>query len=92
MHVGGVEVLLHLFLTSSLGVYEWSALRSGRFIYGKEPRYQWNWRLSGPQSRSGRSEEEKNLSFTGYARGTVQPVTLLLAITTTLPRVRKIRI
>jgi hypothetical protein len=42
--------------TSALGGGEWSASRPGRF-----PRYPLDRRLGGPQSRSGRCGEEKNL-------------------------------
>jgi hypothetical protein len=33
---GGVDVLIHVFLTSALVGGEWSALRPGRFTPGKE--------------------------------------------------------
>jgi hypothetical protein len=49
------------FLTSVLGVGEWSASRPGRFTPGEEPQYPLDRRLGGPQSRSGRCGEEKNL-------------------------------
>ena len=35
-HVGGVEVQLHLFLTSALDRDKQSMARLGRFIHGKE--------------------------------------------------------
>jgi hypothetical protein len=55
-----------LFLTSALVGGEWSTSRPGRFTpRGKSPRYPLDRRLGGPQSRSGRSGEEKILSPTG---------------------------
>jgi len=54
---GRVEVQLHAFLTSALYGGEWSASRRGRFTPSCYPLYRW---LGGPQSRSGRGDEEKN--------------------------------
>jgi len=34
---GGVEVSLRAFLTSAVDGGQWSASRTGRFTYGKEP-------------------------------------------------------
>jgi len=45
---GGVEVYLYAFLTSALDGDEWSASRPSRF----NPRYLFDRRLGGPQSRS----------------------------------------
>jgi hypothetical protein len=53
---GGVDVFIHIFVTSALAVEEWSA---------SSPRYPLNKRLGGPQSRSGRFAEEKILDPTG---------------------------
>jgi hypothetical protein len=40
MTYGGVDVQIHIFLTSALAGGEWSALRSGRFTpWRKSPRY-----------------------------------------------------
>jgi hypothetical protein len=48
-------------LTSVLDGGEWSASRPGRFTpRGKSPWYPLDRRLGGPQTRSGRSGEEKN--------------------------------
>jgi hypothetical protein len=56
------------FLTSALDGGEWSASasRPGRALPpGKEPRYPLDRRLGGPQSRSGRRGEKKNLPLSG---------------------------
>jgi hypothetical protein len=61
----GVDVQIHIFLTSALAGGEWSASRTGRFTPGgKSPRYPLD-RLGGPQSRSARRGEEKILDPTG---------------------------
>jgi hypothetical protein len=39
MAYGGVDVWIHIFLTSALAGGEWSASRSGSFIPGESPRY-----------------------------------------------------
>jgi hypothetical protein len=54
---GGVDVQVHMALVGG----ELSASRTDRFTSGKEPRYPLDRRLGGPQSRSGRRGEEKNL-------------------------------
>jgi hypothetical protein len=51
--VRGVEVQLHSFLTLALEAGEWPDSRPGHFAPGKEPRYPFNRRLGGLQSRSG---------------------------------------
>jgi hypothetical protein len=51
---GGVDIKIHICLTSALGEGEWSASRPGRFTPG-ERLYR---RLGGSQSRSGRREEK----------------------------------
>jgi len=59
---GGVEVYLHVLLTSVLGGGEWSASRLGRFTsWGKSLRFPLVRTLGGPQSWSGRDVEEKNI-------------------------------
>jgi hypothetical protein len=59
---GGVEVELHAFLTSALDVGKWVASRPGRFTPGETaPLYPLDKRLGGPQSRSGRGSEEKEV-------------------------------
>jgi hypothetical protein len=56
---GGVEVQLHVFLTTALDVGEWSALRPGHlYPHGKRSRYPLDRRLLGPQSRSGHGDEK----------------------------------
>jgi hypothetical protein len=49
------------FSTSTLDAGKWSASRSGRSSSGLSCRYPLNWRLSGPQSRSGRPGVEKHV-------------------------------
>jgi hypothetical protein len=51
---GGVDVQIHIFLTSALVGGEWSVSRSCRVTPGDK-------RLGGPQSRSGRRGEDQNL-------------------------------
>ena len=58
-HIGGAEVQLHSFLTSSLDGREWSTSRPSRFISGKEPRCPLNRRLSESHSRSGNLQRRK---------------------------------
>jgi hypothetical protein len=62
----GVEVQIHIFLTSALVGGERSASRPCRFTpQGKNPWYPLDRRLDGPQSRSGQCGEEKILDPTG---------------------------
>jgi hypothetical protein len=58
---GGIDVYIHIFLTSALAGGEWSVSRPGRFT----TRYPTNRRLGGSQSRSGRRGEQKILDRTG---------------------------
>jgi hypothetical protein len=54
---GGVDVWIHIFLTSALRG-EWSDSRPGRFTHwGNSPWYPLDRRLGRPQSRSGRRGE-----------------------------------
>jgi len=56
-----VEVSLHAFLTSALHGAEWSASRAGHFAFRERtPGSNCIMRLGGPQSRSGRSGDERN--------------------------------
>jgi hypothetical protein len=58
----GVDVYIHIFLTSALVGGEWSASRPCRFTPRlKSPRYPLDRRLSEPQNRAGRCGEEKIL-------------------------------
>jgi len=57
---GGVEVEFHAFLTSVLEGVEQSNSSPGLFTPGEKARYSLDRRLGGPQSRSGRSDEEKS--------------------------------
>jgi hypothetical protein len=54
---GGVDVWIHVFLTSALVVGEGSASRPGRFIPEERAPVS-----IGEEARSGRREEEKKLS------------------------------
>jgi hypothetical protein len=57
---GGVDIYIHVFLTSAVVGGEWSASRLGLFTAkGNSPRYPLYRRLGGPQSRCGRRGEEK---------------------------------
>jgi hypothetical protein len=62
---GGVDVQIHIFLTSALAGGEWSASRPGRLIPGERaPGTHWiGW--VDPRSRPGRHGEEKILDSTG---------------------------
>jgi hypothetical protein len=49
------------FLTSALDKGEWSASHPGHALsLGKDPQYSLDWRLGGPQSRSGHRGHRKN--------------------------------
>jgi hypothetical protein len=61
---GGVDVYIHIFLTSSLVGGEWSASCLGHCTPGKSSWYPLDRRLGGPQSRSGRHGKEKILDPT----------------------------
>jgi hypothetical protein len=65
---GGIDVYIHIFLTSALVGGEWSAL-----LRGKSSQCPLDRGLSGPQNRSGRRREEKNLSPTGTRTPTPLP-------------------
>jgi hypothetical protein len=63
---GGVDVLIHDFLTSALVGGEWSASRSDRFTPGERaPGTHWKRRLGGSQNQSERHGKEKILDPTG---------------------------
>jgi hypothetical protein len=63
---GGMDVWIHIFLTSVLVWGELLASRLGRFNPGgKSPRDLLDRRLGGPQNRSGRRGEMKILDPTG---------------------------
>jgi hypothetical protein len=53
---------------------EWSASRPYLFTPRDCPRYALDRRLGGPQSRSGRYGEEKNLTSVGNRTPVVQPI------------------
>ena len=75
----GVEVQLHPFLTLALDRDQWLNSSPGHFTRGNERRYLFNRRLSGPQRRSGRFGEDKNLlPLQGFEPRTVQPATTVL--------------
>jgi hypothetical protein len=63
---GGVDVYIHVFLTSELVGGEWSASRPGRFTpRERAPGTHWIGGQVGPQSQSGQHGEEKILDPTG---------------------------
>jgi hypothetical protein len=60
---GGMDVQIHVFLTSVLIGEEWLASRPGRFTSGKEHWFLLERRLGGSLNRSGRRREEKILAL-----------------------------
>jgi len=83
-----VEVELHSFLISALGVGEWLTSRPDGFILGKELRYPLNMR---PQPQSGSFGGEK--SFVPIGIQTLNRTTLsLVTILTTIPRLMNFNI
>jgi hypothetical protein len=73
---GGVDVYIHVLVTSALVGGKWSASRPGRFTphpRGKYRRYPLDRRLGGSQSRSGRRGEDKILGPTGTRTPTPRP-------------------
>ena len=57
-HIGGVQVLLHLFLTWALGGGEWPTSGPGHFPTGNEHWEPLIYRMGGPQTWSGVFGEE----------------------------------
>ena len=73
-------------IPTTLDAGEWSCLRHGHFISGREPRCPLKWRLARPHSRSGRTgEEKKSLSQTGI-RTPDRPARTSVATPITLSR------
>jgi hypothetical protein len=66
---GGVDVSIHVLVTSALGGGEWSTSRPGRFTPGTHCIEG----LGGPQNRSGRRGKGKNISPTGTQTPTTRP-------------------
>jgi hypothetical protein len=64
-----VDVYIQVFFTSVLVGDELPDSRLGRFT----PRYPLDTRLGGPQNRSGRRNEEKNLAPTGTRTSSPRP-------------------
>jgi hypothetical protein len=62
---GGVDVYIHIFLTSALVGDSGQLHAPAALPLGKSPLYLLDWRLGWPQSRSGRDGEEKILDPTG---------------------------
>jgi hypothetical protein len=63
---GGVDLQIHIFLTSALAGDEWSASRPGRFTpRGKGPRYQLDRWMGGPQNSEDDVEKRKFLTLPG---------------------------
>jgi hypothetical protein len=69
---GGVDVYIHIFLTSAIAGGEWSASRPCRFT----PRYPLDTRLGGPKNRSDGHGEVKILERTGTRTPTPWPSSL----------------
>jgi hypothetical protein len=72
---GVVDVEIHVFLTSAVVRSEWSASWPYRFNHGgtPPPPVSMDRKLRGPQSQSGRCEEEKILELIGLRSTTPQP-------------------
>jgi hypothetical protein len=64
---------IHVFLTSTLVGDKWSSSRPVCFTPGNSSQYPLDRRLGGPQSRSGRLEEERNFDPTGTRTPTPRP-------------------
>jgi hypothetical protein len=63
---GGVDVQIHVFLTSTLAGGEWSALRPGRFTPGERaPGTHWIGGWMGPRAGLGDVEKRKFLTMPG---------------------------
>ena len=60
---GVEEIYFHLVLTLTLDGVEWVRSRLDGFTPGKKTRYPLNTRLCGPQNRSRRFKEDRNLLF-----------------------------
>jgi len=60
-HMRGVEIQRQTFLTSAIVRGEWLTLRPGRFNPSEEIWYKLSAMLWGPQSRSARFGEDKNM-------------------------------
>jgi hypothetical protein len=71
--VWGSGCIAPSLLSLALPRGEWSASRLCYFTSGKEPPYRLYRRLGGPQSRSGRCGEGKNLSHAGNRTPAVHP-------------------
>jgi hypothetical protein len=61
---GGVDVQIHVFLTSALDGGEQSASRSSHFTPGKEPPVPMDRRMGEPHSHSGQYAKVKILDIT----------------------------
>jgi hypothetical protein len=79
---GGVDVQIHVFLTSAIVEGEWSASRPCRFTPGEKAstRYSFGRRVGGPQRRSGRRWDKKNLAFTATRNLAPRPFAILIAL------------
>jgi len=75
-NVKGTEAEILSILNTALHGNEWLTSRSDRFTL-KEHRNPLNGRLGGPQSRLGRSGEERNVTTTGI-RTSVRPANCML--------------
>jgi hypothetical protein len=66
---GGMDVLIHIFLTSALAGGERSASRPGRFTPGKSPRYPLDRRLGDPRAGLVDLEKRSFLALPGLELG-----------------------
>jgi hypothetical protein len=62
---GGVDVQIHIFLTSALVGSQWSALRPCRFIPGETPGSHWIGGWMDPRASLDDVEERKSLTLSG---------------------------
>jgi hypothetical protein len=84
----GVDVQIHIYLTSAVLRGEWSISRPGRFTPRKELPGPLARRLGGRQSRSGRRGEEKIINPTGTwtpAPRSSSPLPVAIPTTLSLP-------
>jgi hypothetical protein len=83
----GVDVQIHILLTSALVACEWSASRLGRFTPGKEPVCHWMEYLVEPTAGVDDVVKRKFLTPTGTRTRTLgRVIRKAVAISTTLSR------
>ena len=81
---GGIacSIRLHPFAASALDGGEWPSCAGCFTNAGKNVPYPLNWRLGGPQGRSGRWEEQEDSLSLTRIRPRYRPVSNLLMVTT----------